>query len=134
MRSPSGAAAKLVRMPRRAPDIEDLVRAWLDDKQAARPEGIGQRLADYEGALAIGTEHDDWSAGREAFRTAHLSGGPFTASVDAVEAHQEGPVAWAAVRAVIETGDPGGLPVRLTLVLVDSEDGWRIVQSHASGA
>ena len=121
-------------MPRRAPDIEDVVRAWLDDKQAARADGIERRLADYEGALAIGTDREEWWSGSEAFRTAHVSGAPFTAKLESVEAHAEGHVAWAAVRAVIETGEPDGFPVRLTLVLVDSDDGWRIVQSHASGA
>lgn len=121
-------------MPRRAADVEDVVRTWLDDKQAARAEGIARRLAGYEGALAIGTEPDEWWSGSAAFRTAHVSGSPFTARVDAVEAHQEGRVAWAAVRAVIRTDEPEGLPVRLTLVLIDSDDGWRVVQSHVSGA
>ena len=120
-------------MPRRAPDIEDVVRAWLDDKQAARAEGIAARLSDYDGALAIGTAHEEWFAGGEAVRAAHVSGPPFSARLDSVEAHQEGDVAWAAVRAVIETGEPDGFPVRLTLVLLASDDGWRIVQSHASG-
>ncbi|MCW3015689.1 MAG: hypothetical protein JWO02_2781 [Solirubrobacterales bacterium] len=42
-------------------------------------------------------------------------------------------MAWAAVRGVIQTGEPGGLPVRLTLVLAQEGDGdWRVVQSHAS--
>src|SRR3954451_14924158 len=119
-------------MPHRAPDIEELVRDWLDDKQAARADGIGRLLSGYDGALAIGTEGDEWWSGAEAFRTAHVSGAPFTASIDSLEAHQEGDVAWAAVRAVIATGEPGGFAIRLSLVLVHEDDGWRIVQSHAS--
>jgi ketosteroid isomerase-like protein len=65
--------------------------------------------------------------------TAGAAGGAFTAAVDHVEAHASGDVGWAAVRAVIATGEPGGVPIRLTLVL-EREDGrgWRIVQSHAS--
>jgi ketosteroid isomerase-like protein len=119
-------------MPGRCAEVEQIVREWLVEKQAARLEGIAGRLSSYDGVLAIGTERDEWWAGSDGFRSAHTSGGPFVATVDSVEAHSEGPVAWAAAQAVIETGEPGGLPVRLTLVLVRDEDGWRIVQSHAS--
>jgi ketosteroid isomerase-like protein len=119
-------------MPQRAPQIEQLVRAWLDAKQAADPDAIGARLGSYEGALAIGTDSDEWWSGPEAFRAAHISGGAFEASVDVLDAHQAGSVAWAAVRAVIQTGEPGGFPIRLTLVLTEQDGDWRIVQSHAS--
>jgi hypothetical protein len=40
--------------------------------------------------------------------------------------------AGAAVRAVIDTGAPPRLPLRLTLVLTSDDGEWRIVQSHAS--
>ena len=119
-------------MPGRCAEVEQFVRQWLAEKQAARLEGIADCLSSYDGALAIGTDRDEWWAGNGAFRSAHTSGGPFAAAVESVEAHSEGPVAWAAERAVIDTGEPGGLPVRLTLVLVSEQDGWRIVQSHAS--
>jgi ketosteroid isomerase-like protein len=82
---------------------------------------------------AIGTEAAEWWSGADAFADAHASGGPFSVSVESVEAHREGAVAWAAVRAIIHTGEHGGLPVRLTLVLAqESESRWRVVQSHAS--
>ena len=119
-------------MPRRAPEIEQLVHQWLDHKQAARGEGIRARLADYDGVLAIGTERGEWWSGTEAFAAAHTSGGPFRASVEVLEAHQEGAFAWASVRAAIETGDPETLPIRLTLVLLQEDGDWRIVHSHAS--
>jgi hypothetical protein len=54
------------------------------------------------------------------------------ATLDHVEAHREGLLAWAAVRAVVETGEPGGLGIRLTLVLVSRDGAWQVVQSHAS--
>lgn len=119
-------------MPARCAEVEQIVRDWLVEKQAARPDGIAGRLSSYDGALAIGTERDEWWAGCGHFRSAHTSGGPFVGRVGSVEAHSEGPVAWAAAQTVVETGEPGGLPVRLTLVLVREDDGWRIVQSHAS--
>jgi ketosteroid isomerase-like protein len=119
-------------MPQRAPEIEQLVRAWLDAKQAAAADAIEAGLGSYEGALAIGTDSDEWYSGPEAFREAHTAGGPFEASIEALEAHRAGLVAWAAVRATIETGEPGGFPIRLTLVLIEEGGDWRIVQSHAS--
>jgi hypothetical protein len=55
--------------------------------------------------------------GYERFAAAHATGAPFTAVVQSLEAHRYGSIAWAAIRAVIQTDDPGGWPVRLTLVL-----------------
>jgi ketosteroid isomerase-like protein len=119
-------------VPERAPEVEDFVRDWLDAKQAGNGRRIGEGLSGYDGALAIGTDASEWWAGRDAFTEAHTATGPFAATITALEAHREGPVAWAVVRAAIETGDASPLSVRLTLVLVRHADSWRIVQSHAS--
>ena len=120
-------------VPERAPEVERVVREWLDHKQAANGAGIRAGLSEYVGALAIGTDALEWWAGSDAFTAAHVSGAPFSAVLGDVEAHRAGAVAWAAVRAVIDTGERGGMPVRLTLVLVHCQEGrWRIAHSHAS--
>jgi ketosteroid isomerase-like protein len=119
-------------MPERARDVEEVVRTWLEAKQAADADGIARRLSAYKGVLAIGTDADEWFSGVDAFAGAHTGAPGFTAALNTLEAHRHGPVAWAALDADVETGEPGGLPVRLTLVLVEELDGWRIVQSHAS--
>jgi ketosteroid isomerase-like protein len=120
-------------MPERSPEVEQVVRDWLEAKQAADRSGIGAGLSDYGDALGIGTEASEWWAGAGDFVEAHVTGSGFAAVVDHVEAHRHDAVAWAAVRATIETGEAGGMPVRLTLVLVSQgEAGWRIVQSHVS--
>ena len=118
-------------MPQPAPEIEELVRDWLAAKQGAQRDAIARCLSSYDGALAIGTDADEWWSGGD-FGAAHLSGGPFEAVLDSVEAHRQGDVAWAGVRGVISTGRPEGFPVRLSLVLVLDDRAWRIVQSHAS--
>lgn len=115
-------------MPERARDVEELIVAWLEAKQAADAQGIARRLSAYKGALAVGTEAGEWWSGADRFADAHTGGTPFTAVLNSVEAHRHGPVAWAALDATLE----GGQAVRLTLVLVEELDGWRIVQSHAS--
>jgi ketosteroid isomerase-like protein len=120
-------------MPQRSPEVEQIVRNWLDAKQAADGTAIRAGLSDYCEALAIGTDASEWWAGAAAFADAHAAGSGFTASLEHVEAHSHGPVAWAAVRALVETGEAGGMPVRLTLVLVQAGDGgWRVAHSHAS--
>jgi ketosteroid isomerase-like protein len=120
-------------VPWRAPEVEDIVRGWLATKQAGDADAVRASLSGYEGVQAIGTEAGGWWSGADAFADAHASGGPFSASLESVEAHREGSVAWAAVRALVHTGEPGGLSVRLTLVLAqESESSWRVVQSHAS--
>ena len=119
-------------MPERAREVEEVVREWLQAKQAADHEGIARHLSAYKGAMAIGTDADERWSGADEFAAAHTSGGPFSASLDAIEAHRHGPVAWAAVNATLETGEPGGTPIRLTLVLVEELGDWRVVQSHAS--
>jgi ketosteroid isomerase-like protein len=119
-------------MPERSREVEEVVRTWLDAKQAADPEGIARRLSGYKGALGIGTDATEWWSGADAFAAGHTGGGAFAASITTLEAHVHGQVAWAAVDATVETGEPAGLRIRLTLVLVEELDGWRVVQSHAS--
>src|SRR4051795_1338751 len=119
-------------MPDRSREGGEVVRIWLDAKQAADAVGTARHLSGYKGTLAIGTDATEWWSGADRFAAAHTSGTAFTASLTTVEAHVHGPVAWAAVDATLETGEPGGMGLRLTLVLVEELDGWRIVQSHAS--
>ena len=106
---------------------------WLKAKQAADGPAIRDGLSGYEGVLAIGTEAAEWWADAGPFAEAHTAGGGFTAAIEHVEAHAHGSVAWAAARATVATDDPGGMAVRLTLVLVREDGGrWRVVHSHAS--
>jgi ketosteroid isomerase-like protein len=123
-------------MPVRAPEVEDFVRQWLDAKRRGDGSQIGAALSDYDGVLAIGTDADEWISGARAFADVHTAGGPFSATIEHVEAHREGDVAWAAVRAKVAWAE-SSLTVRLSLVLLRDERGgvgWRIVQSHASVA
>jgi ketosteroid isomerase-like protein len=120
-------------MPEPAPEVEHTVREWLGAKQAGDIPAIATALSRYDGALAIGTDATEWWSGNPAFAEAHTAARPFSATIDRVEAHREGPVAWAAVRAAVNVDETSALGVRLSLVLVqDDSRGWRIVQSHAS--
>ena len=101
-------------MPERSPEVEQVVRDWLAAKRAADSEAIRASLAGHEGALAIGTDAGEWWSGAAAFGEAHAAGAPFTATLEDVDAHRHGSVAWAAVRGSVETGEPGGMPIRLT--------------------
>jgi hypothetical protein len=118
-------------MPQRSTSVETAVRDGLGAKQAGDAAVIRAGLSVYDDALAIGTEAAEWWAGSAAFSDAHAGTAPFSAAIEQVDAHQEGAVGWAAVRALVRWDD-GETPVRLTLVLIREDHGWRIVQSHAS--
>jgi hypothetical protein len=100
-------------------------------KQPGDAAAIRAGLSAYHDALAIGTEAEEWWAGSAAFTDAHDATAPFSAAIEQVDAHRDGAVGWAAVRARVRW-DGGETPVRLTLVLIREDHGWRIVQSHAS--
>jgi ketosteroid isomerase-like protein len=119
-------------MPERARDVEQVVREWLDAKQSGDAAAISRRLSAYKGVLAVGTDAGERWSGVDRFSEAHTAGGPFNASVKALEAHAHGPVAWAAVDATVHGDGGDDLNIRLTLVLIEELDGWRVVQSHAS--
>jgi ketosteroid isomerase-like protein len=119
-------------VPEHAPEISRIVHRWLEAKQTADATEIGALLTPFRGALAIGTDHDEWWEGQPAFVDAHTGGGPFTARIDQVEAYRHGDVAWASVRGAIGTTEPDTFAIRMTLVLVHEHGGWKIVQSHAS--
>jgi ketosteroid isomerase-like protein len=116
----------------RARDVEQVVVDWLRAKQMGDSQRISGALSSDDPVLAIGTEAAEWYAGVTSFAEAHASAPPFTAVIEQVEAYADGPLAWAAVRAVVQTDEPGGLLVRLTLVLAKKNGSWRIVHSHAS--
>ena len=121
-------------MPERARDVEEVVREWLAAKQAGDADGVSRHLSAYKGAVGIGTAADEWWQGADAFAAAHTGDGVFAATVTSVEAHRHGPVAWAAVDATMDASEGDGMPLRLTLVLLEELGGWRVVQSHASAA
>ena len=118
-------------MAERSAEVEEVVRAWLTSKQSGEAEGIRRSLSTYDGALAIGTEAQEWWAGPK-FTEAHVGGGPFELTLEHVEAHREGSVGWAAVRARVGRGGDGEPTVRLSLVLVHEDGRWQVVQSHVS--
>jgi len=115
----------------RSADVEEVVRAWLRSKQSADADGIRRSLSTYDGALAIGTEDQEWWAGPK-FTEAHVAGGPFELTVGHVEAHREGSVGWAGARARVGWGEDGETAIRLTLVLMQEAGRWQIVQTHVS--
>jgi hypothetical protein len=94
----------------RARDVEQVVVEWLEAKQAGDAQRIRKSLSGNDAALAIGTGAEEWHAGARQFVYAHALAPPFTAAIESVEAYADGPVAWAAVRAIVQTGETGGLP------------------------
>jgi ketosteroid isomerase-like protein len=119
-------------VPERSPEIEEALRGWLDAKMRGDREEIVRMLSGDAGVLAVGTDAAEWLEGPEAFARAHGDAGPFEARIESLDAHRHRDVGWAAVRAsVVRDGDEP-LAVRLSVVLVQEDGEWRVVQTHAS--
>jgi hypothetical protein len=118
-------------MPEHAPDLDQFLRNWLDAKVRGDRDAVLTGLSSYPGVLAIGTDADEWWAGAEAFAAAHGGAGPLQARIEHLDTHAEGTAGWGAARVVADFGD-GRLAVRVSVVAHREENGWRVVQTHAS--
>jgi SnoaL-like domain len=84
------------------------------------------------GTLAIGTDPDEWDEGDGAVR-AHVQsfGDGARATLEEAKGYSKGDVGWGAARGYVEAGG-ARFPVKLTVVVVCEDGGWKVVQSHAS--
>ncbi|MCF8084129.1 MAG: nuclear transport factor 2 family protein [Deltaproteobacteria bacterium] len=89
-----------------------------------------------DGVLAIGTDPEEWWAGYGAitkvFKSQLEEAGGFQIRTDTPQAYREGAVGWVAGRPVLKTADGSEIPFRLTIVLQQEPDDWKIVQWHFS--
>lgn len=87
--------------------------------------------------LVIGTDPEEWWKGREAAYRAFTvqmeeMGGGFPIVASDPIAYEEGAVGWAADQPRLQSPDGTEAPFRLTVVYHKEQDGWKIVQTHAS--
>jgi ketosteroid isomerase-like protein len=89
-----------------------------------------------DGALVIGTDPGEWWAGSETIRRVVEAQMEETGGVGfapgAPQAYCEGTVGWIADRPTFTLPDGTERPVRITAVLRQEDDGWKIVQFHGS--
>ncbi len=85
------------------------------------------------GTLTIGTDADDWVEGAEAIeRLWREQAGQFEIRAGDTKAYEHGDVGWTAGTVTWVLPDGSELTGRVTAVAVRKDDGWKLVQSHAS--
>ena len=115
-------------------EIRRVIDRWLVAIREGDAEAALGRLSEHPGALAVGTDADEWWHGLEARaiwgRQIQEHGG-LNLSWDEIEAWEEGTVGWAASKAILR-GPDGAFDVRGTYVLHLERGDWKIAQLHWS--
>jgi len=116
-------------------DVADAVRAFYDAFAARDIDAIERMTSEDEGAVAIGTDPDEWWTGGQRIMDAireQLSSGEVSIKPGDPQIGQADDVAWFADQPAFVL--PGGeaIPCRLTGVLRREAGEWKVVQSHCS--
>ena len=124
-------------MIERSPEVEQSMRDAFAMMQRRDIDALMARTSSQPGVIMIGSDAEEWYAGREAIEamaraTGDGEAGDMPAStMDEVEGYREGDLGFANIRGTWTVGG-SSVPFRLTAV-VHLEDGeWKTVQSHAS--
>ena len=93
------------------------------------------RLSEHEGTLIVGTDPAEWWRGPETRavwgRQIEELRGVFSVRADEIDAWEEGPVGWAALKETVNV-DGRALEARATYVLHLERGEWKVVQAHWS--
>jgi ketosteroid isomerase-like protein len=116
-------------------ELADAVRRYYDALATGDPETIERISSDDEGAIAIGTDPDEWWEGAREIKAQlreQLTEGQLTIKPGHPRIAQAGDVGWFADQPALVM--PGGqqVPCRLTGVLRLERGEWKVIQSHAS--
>ena len=116
-------------------DLAAVVRRYYDAYTARDIDAVEQMSSDDQGAVAIGTDPDEWWEGGRTIKAAlrdYLADAQLTIKPGQPRIGQTGDVAWFADRPALVTPDGHEIPCRLTGVLRREAGQWRIIQSHTS--
>ena len=115
-------------------EIHRVIHRWMVANSEGDADAVLGRVSEHPGALAIGTDAEEWWRGRETHavwrrQLEELGGMPVT--WDEIEAWEEGTVGWAASRMTM-LGPEESFEGRSTWVLHLERGEWRVVQVHWS--
>ncbi|MDY6970975.1 MAG: nuclear transport factor 2 family protein [Thermodesulfobacteriota bacterium] len=89
-----------------------------------------------DGVIAIGTDPTEWWAGyatiARVFKAQLEETDGFQILIDTPLAYRDGSIGWVAGHPTLKLPDDTELPVRLTAVFEEEQEGWKIVQWHFS--
>jgi ketosteroid isomerase-like protein len=122
------------------PISEDVKRAMLEFYQrysAGDVAAFAHQITEQEDALVIGTDPSQWAVGHDAWVAGYAEvmeqmPGLQLRAGDRLTAFQDGPIGWAADRALIVLPDGAEIPLRITAVFRNEGAIWRIVTAHLS--
>lgn len=89
-----------------------------------------------DGVLAIGTDPTEWWNGyatiTKVFKAQLKETGGFEILAGTPQAYSDGSIGWVAGKPTLKLTDGTEIPFRLTAVFQKEQNGWKIVQWHAS--
>jgi len=89
-----------------------------------------------DGVLAIGTDPTEWWSGyatiTRVFKAQLKEADGFQVLADTPQAYRDGSIGWVAGQPTVKLIDGTEMPVRLTAVFQNEQNGWKIVQWHFS--
>lgn len=120
----------------RSTELSEIVLSFYQAMEAADEGYVSSFFAHEEGALAIGSDPNEWIAGYDAIT--RVVGAQFREMKGIqikpgnVEAYSAGNTGWAADRFGLQFPNGLTLPFRVTMTFHNQADGWKAVQMHMS--
>lgn len=119
-------------------ELRDIIVNWFKAAAAGDASWRDRHVSRHPNLRIVGTDPDEWLDGEHAYSflkdEAENIGGKVQVEVPEAEAFVEGSVGWGVARPVITLGDGRKVSPRWSAVFRREEDGWKMVQLHASVA
>jgi hypothetical protein len=119
-------------------EVQQAMRDFYESMSGSDLPRFASQLSTEEEVLVIGTDWDDWKAGREDWIAAHERSRKVGADPgrlepgDRLAGYSEGLIGWAADQANMVLGDGSRVPVRVTALFRNEHGGWKVFNLHVS--
>lgn len=120
----------------RSAELGELITGYFASFTSGDPDWVDRHVLRGDELRLIGTNAEEWLAGRDAFevfrREAAAAAGTLDATLWDIEAYSMGDVGWGA--GLVRFALPSGLTARarFSVVFVAVDGTWRVVSSHTS--
>ncbi|HSD81874.1 MAG TPA: nuclear transport factor 2 family protein [Solirubrobacteraceae bacterium] len=118
-----------------ASDVAGVIRRFYEAIAAGDIDAVERLSSDDDGAVAIGTDPEEWWEGGRTIKAAlreYVAEAQHRIKPGRPRIGRSGDVAWFADRPALVMAGGQEVPCRLTGVLRHEDGEWRIVQSHTS--